>query len=344
MKEMLLDVVEKMFKDHIEKDIVDKVENGDWAKEVWRILNDNEILKIANSESLGGAGGDLDDLLSLYQLIGKYAVPIPFVETTLANYFLESLKLSISNNSLTYYLPQETLQLHDNDTISGTLSNVSWARHVKEILAFANHSNGLYAVHISLAEANISEGTNLASEPRDQVTFENIKILQKSNQIVTNEQIQFMHTLDTASKNALISGAIEKIFQLTVQFTKVRQQFGQPIHRFQLVQQHLALLAGEQALTTNSFKNMVAALLTERQQFEVAFTRIRLDEAIRVVTTSAHQVHAAIGVTYEHNLHHYSRRLWSWREEGLTVSYWKKVIANALLTTEYDDLWSLLTE
>ncbi|RHW38400.1 acyl-CoA dehydrogenase [Lysinibacillus yapensis] len=344
MKEMILEVVEKMFKKTVDKETVDLAENGHWAESVWQILKDNEILNVAVSESAGGAGGDIDDLLSLYQLVGKYAVPIPFTETTLSNYILESYQLAISNDSITYCLPQTSLVMNDDQTISGTLINVPWARHVKEILAFAHSSEGVFPVRLSLKEATIHPNTNLAGESRDTVTFNQSKSLQVQSTPLSDDQLQDLNTIDTAAKNALMCGAIEKAFLLSVQFAKEREQFGRPIHRFQLVQQHLALLAGEQAIASSSLENMIAALLEGREQNEVAYTRIRLDEASRIVSTSAHQVHAAIGVTHEHSLHQYTRRLWSWREEGLTANHWKKVVANTLLTTPFDDLWSYLTD
>lgn len=343
MKEMIVEVVEKMFKKTVDKETVDMVENGQWAQNVWQLLKDNEILNVAVSESAGGAGGDIDDLLSLYQLIGKYAVPIPFAETTLSNYLLESFNLSISNEAITYCLPQTSLVIHDNQTISGTIMNVPWARHVKDILVFAQSTSGIYPVHIHLKEATLHHHANLAGEPRDTVTFDQSAIVQLSSTPLSDDQLLYLHTLDTAAKNALMCGAIEKAFQLSVQFSKEREQFGRPIHRFQLVQQHLALMAGEQAIASTSVENMITALLERREQNEVAYTRIRLDEAAKVVSASAHQVHAAIGVTHEHNLHQYTRRLWSWREEGLTANHWKKVVAHTLFSTQFDDLWSYLT-
>src|SRR5215211_7873291 len=38
--------------------------------------------------------------------------------------------------------------------------------------------------------------------------------------------------------------------------------------------------------------------------------------AVEVVARLAHQVPGAIGFTQEHRLHHLTRRLWSWRDEG----------------------------
>lgn len=343
MTEMLSEVVEKIFKNHVKKETVDLVEKGQWAKDVWDILCQHEIPNVAIAESLGGAGGDLADLYYLYQLIGQYTVPIPFVETTLTNYFLQILQLPITSHKATYCITSNNVHLNTDNTLSGTLENVAWARHVDELFLLASNEQGIYGVHIALSNTSINPSTNLASEPRDHITLENTPIKQKTSQPLTDEQLNWLQTIHTAAKNALITGAINKAFDLTVRYTKEREQFGRPIHRFQLVQQHLAILAGEQAISNAAFENMVAAINENRQQNEVALTAIRLDEATKIVATSAHQVHAAIGVTHEHSLHHYTRRLWAWRDEGLTASYWKNMMANELLNLKQDNLWTYLT-
>ncbi len=336
IKDMIVEVVEKIFKHHLSKEVVDLLEEGMWAEDVWQILEENGLLQITSSELAGGAGGDIDDLLSLYPLIGKYAAPIPFVETTMANYMLEQIGLLTSHSKVTYSIEKQEV-IQNGNTISGTLSNIPWARHVDELVLIVDNQ----LVHISLEKASITPQTNLAAEPRDRITLQNAKIIQATT--LTLDQLNKLILLDTAAKNAIISGAIEKANDLTVKYTKEREQFGRPIHRFQLVQQHIAILAGEAVITTTAIENMIAQLLSNDGFSEVGYTRIRLDEAAKVVAASAHQVHAAIGVTHEHSLHHYTRRLWAWRDEGYTVNYWKREIANQLLKTESTDIWTYLT-
>lgn len=344
LKELVVDVVEKMFSNHIQKETVDLLEEGKWATNLWDILMKNEIINVAVSEKNGGANGDLEDLLSLYYLIGKYAAPIPFVEMTLANYFLEQFNMTISNNLITYALPQSTVELNKDHTVSGKLFNVPWARHAQKLLLFALTNKGVHAIVINVQDSNITFESNLAAEPRDTITFENTKTIQQSTTPLTNEQINFIKTIDTAAKNACIVGAIETIFNLSVQFSKDRKQFGQPIYRFQLIQKHLATLVGEHMISTSSLNNIIAALVQRKEQHEVAYMRIQLDESTKIVTSAAHQVHAAIGVTHEHRLHHFTRRLWSWREEGYPASYWKKEVAQSLLQLNKENVWSYLTK
>lgn len=338
MKEMIVDVVEKIYKKHLTKETVDLVDEGKWAENVWTILENNNLIHIASSEQAGGAGGDLDDLLSLYMLIGKYAAPIPFVETTLSNYLLELVGLQISNQKCTYRFKDNHVKRTGN-TIDGILYEVPWARHVDELITVIDDQ----LVHVSLSEAEIDTQSNLAGEPRDTVILKNTKVIQSSPLLTSLQKAQII-ALETAAKNAIMSGALTKAHDLTVKYTKEREQFGRPIHRFQLVQQHLAFLAGEAVITTAAIENMISALKTSDGYDEVGYTRIRMDEAVKVITASAHQVHAAIGVTHEHSLHQYTRRLWSWRDEGYTVSYWKKELAKKILQSEATDIWTYITD
>jgi alkylation response protein AidB-like acyl-CoA dehydrogenase len=56
----------------------------------------------------------------------------------------------------------------------------------------------------------------------------------------------------------------------------------------------------------------------------VAAAEIRTGEAAGKVAEITHQVHGAIGFTYEYSLHRLSRRLWSWRDEFGTESHWSR--------------------
>jgi acyl-CoA dehydrogenase len=60
--------------------------------------------------------------------------------------------------------------------------------------------------------------------------------------------------------------------------------------------------------------------------FEIGCAKITVGEAATRGAAIAHQVFAAMGITEEHQLHHFTRRLWSWREEGGSEAFWAKRI------------------
>lgn len=342
MKEMILDVVERMLKEKVHKDLVDTIEQGKWAPEVWQLFEENGMTAVAITEENGGAGGDLEDLLNIVRLTGKYAAPIPFMETTLANYLLQSTNLQVIGELATYMLSDNQAYMLEDNKITGEAIQIPWARHTKHLVTFANSAEGTHLVEIDLSQAEIIPGSNLASEPRDTVKFHNATVSQVSA-VLSFSDIHAMTILETAFQLALMTGAVDKINDLTVHYTKEREQFGRPIHRFQLVQQHIVQLAGETAVALAAFNNVTDALLKDRQSNEIAYARIRFEEIMQIVTTISHQVHAAIGTTHEHSLHQYTRRLWSWRDEGANTSYWTDLLATQLLENSGNSLWAYLT-
>jgi hypothetical protein len=56
-----------------------------------------------------------------------------------------------------------------------------------------------------------------------------------------------------------------------------------------------------------------------------------------------HQVHGAIGFTYEYSLHRRTRRLWTWRGEFGTQSHWSSEIGRAVRGAGADALWPTIT-
>lgn len=340
MKEMIVEVVEKIFKDKVEKETVDLLETGSWAEEVWTLLLENEIEKVAIKEEHGGAGGDYEDLFNLYQLIGKYAVPIPFIEHTLTNLVLEYVNMRPLTELSTVHLAAQPLTIEENK-VSGSLQYVPWARYAEKLVTVAVEQEQQYLIVLDLKDTIIQQQTNLAAEPRDKVDFTRTTVL--GSKALSVDQLEFLKKLQTAATVSKMAGAIDRAFELSIQFSKEREQFGRQINRFQLVQQHLAVLAGEQALSSAAADNIIALLQKEEVNDEIAFARLKLDDASRIVATSAHQVHAAIGVTHEHRLHHYTRRLWSWRDEDFNAKYWKKELANNWLHST-STIWDRLTK
>ena len=55
-----------------------------------------------------------------------------------------------------------------------------------------------------------------------------------------------------------------------------------------------------------------------------------------------HQVHGAMGYTYEHRLHHFTRRLWAWRDEWGNEFYWQAKLGQHLAGLGADQVWGFI--
>jgi acyl-CoA dehydrogenase len=137
-----------------------------------------------------------------------------------------------------------------------------------------------------------------------------------------------------------IAGALERVRDMTVQYAADRRQFGQPLNRFQAVQQQLAEMAGEVALAGAAVEAAVADPLSPKQ---VAAAKVVAGHAAGRVAAIAHQVHGAIGFTHEHQLHRWTLKLWEWRDEFGTESAWSEALGDLLARAGGDRLWEVVT-
>jgi acyl-CoA dehydrogenase len=347
--QMLISSTTKIMKDVCTKELVNEAEQGRWAAELWDTLADSGMITVAIPEELGGNGGSYKDALSILRLAGKYSAPIPLAETFLGNWLLAGLGEQVSDEPFTVAFPKNNEQFslrkhNDGWVISGKASFVPWARYAKRLMIIGQSGVEPMLALVRPEDGNIKPGRNLAGEARDTIIFEDV--------LVTNCQvipIDFHRTMNhlwyggALIRSTMMAGALERVLELTVEYSSERSQFGRPIHRFQAIQHQLALLAGEAAAAAAAADYAIEAYQAGQLSKEIAMAKIRINEAAGAATTMAHQVHGAIGFTHEHILHQSTRRLWSWRDEFGTETEWGEQLAAQMMGLGENGLWSFLT-
>lgn len=349
IQDMIIDSTVKIMEKYSEKDVVNDAEGGKWAAELWNTLVEYGMTTVAVPEEFGGNGGDYADAFSILRLAGKYSAPIPLAETYLTNWVLAELGDQISTDIVTTSISLDTAPLQfvkkgDGWVVSGRVKNVPWARFAEKLLVLGETADESLLALIKLDHVQIVHGKNLAGEARDELVFEQVfiddgKIFPVNRHEITNKLLYG----GALTRTIMMAGALENIMELTVNYASERSQFGRPINRFQAVQHHIALLAGEAAAANVAANCAVAAYQNDGCTREIAMAKIRVNEAAGKASPIAHQVLAAIGFTYEHTLHHSTRRLWSWRDEFGRESDWEKNIAEDLGKLRKNGLWSMIT-
>jgi acyl-CoA dehydrogenase len=349
MQEMIIDSTTKIMVKYSTKDVVNDAEAGKWAGELWDTLVNNGMTAVAIPEELGGAGGDYSDALSILRLAGKYSAPIPLAETYIVNWLVTELGEPLSDDIVTisHITNQEPLYFHqdgDGWIISGKVKNVPWARFAQRLLVFGETNEGTILSLVKLKDAKIVPGKNMAGEARDEVIFNKVYVGDcKVILVDKGEQLKKLQYVGALTRSVMMSGALENILEITVNHSSERSQFGRPLHRFQAVQHHLALLAGETAAASVAANYAIDSYGKKPYAKEIAMAKIRVNEAVGKANPIAHQVLAAIGFTYEHTLHHSTRRLWSWRDEYGTETDWLQIVTEELMKLKENGLWSLIT-
>jgi alkylation response protein AidB-like acyl-CoA dehydrogenase len=107
------------------------------------------------------------------------------------------------------------------------------------------------------------------------------------------------------------SGCAARMLHDAVAYAKERQQFGQPIGRFQAIKHQLANahMLTEQAETA-------VILASQEAGRAAAATRFSFDASLKVIETAV-QVHGGLGFTWEMGLHMYLRHVSALRELSL---------------------------
>jgi alkylation response protein AidB-like acyl-CoA dehydrogenase len=107
-------------------------------------------------------------------------------------------------------------------------------------------------------------------------------------------------------------GAMESAIALTVDHLKTRKQFGTPLAGFQALQHKLAdmVIAIEQARSIVLYgASGIESGDARTRARAVSAARVRVMESARTVSTHAVQIHGGVGVTEDHIISHYYRRL-----------------------------------
>jgi acyl-CoA dehydrogenase len=138
-----------------------------------------------------------------------------------------------------------------------------------------------------------------------------------------------------------MAGALDRLLEMTVRYANERQQFGQAINRFQAVQQQIAQLAGHTALASAAVGRAVSAPDDLRM---VATAKICAGHAAGAASAIAHQVHGAIGFTREHQLHRWTTKLWRWRDDYGSETFWARELGARVMASGADRVWEGLVE
>ena len=344
---LLADTVARLFTDLVTKELIESAERGVWPDKLWRALEEGGLTLPLVAESAGGAGGTWLDAHVVVRAAGQHAAPVPLAETIVASAFLAGAGLEVPLGPLTIAPVHagETLTLTRSGgsfRLRGTTTRVPWGAAAGHVVALGEIDGRAMVALLERDAARVTPDRNLALEPRDTLVFDDAPVLAAApaGAGVSAEQLLLYGAL---IRSAQMAGAIESLLQQSVRYATERRQFGRPIGNFQAIQHNLAIVASHAAAASVAAERAFAAADAGHLAFHVAAAKIRAGEAAGIAAGLAHQIHGAIGFTYEHSLHFATRRLWSWRAEFGSESYWSAELGRHVTMRGADLLWPDLT-
>jgi acyl-CoA dehydrogenase len=345
--ELITQTADRLFSELCSHEAVQAAESAGEAPELWSAFAETGFPWISIDEDSGGSGGSLVDALEVLRLVGYHAAPIPAAETgILGGWLLAGAGLELPEDIVTVVPGSASDSLTASKAgdgvvvLSGSAHRIPWARSAERIAVLAEVDGTPMVASVPVAECSVTPMTNMAGEPRDTVSFDGVSApAAPAAQGVDAQALRFRGAL---SRVALMAGAIEKMSQLTVTYTNDRVQFGRPVARFQAVQQHLVWAAQDAALLRIAAESAGREAGRGNGDFEIAAAKLVANQASARATKACHQAHGAMGMTQEYLLHHYSRRLWSWRKEYGGDGEWTRWLGAVAVAQGADGLYPLI--
>lgn len=344
LRNILEESVARMFAEQVDNALLEKVEEHGWPAELWATIDELGLPRVLVSEQAGGMGGSWADAYVVVRRCGYACVPLPVPEAIVARWLGERAGIELPAGApglIAQTLPGEALS---EGRFSGSAARIPWGRDAAYYLGITS-DNDLLVLAREGVEIECEE--NLGRDPRDNVTFRNTPVIARQNIALPAEAVRWLCAM---LRSAQIAGAGSRCLEISVGYAGEREQFGRTLSRFQAIQHHLAVMAG--SLATVEAMSAAAFWAMDRYglkpgardaQFEIAAAKCRAGDAVEAITRIGHQVHGAIGFTYEYGLHFLTRRLWSWRAEFGGSGEWAEYLGRVAVAEGGDNIWAYIT-
>lgn len=300
-------MVEQFFAEKSDADVVAKAEAEGLPTGLWDAAVELGVPLVGLPESAGGSGGSLLDAVTVQRAAARHAAPLPLAETYLAGRLAVAAGLPVPAGIATVAPGSHRDTATFDGTVSGTVYDVPWASAAAVVAVIL----GDRVVILNIADAEVGDGTDLAGQPRQSLTFSGAPAVIGENPV----DGRLLSKLGAFLRSVQMAAAMDAVSTLTQRYVSERVQFGRPVAQFQAVQQHIVTLAQMASMSTLAVDRTAIALTTREAEFEVLATKLVVSQNALLSVRAAHQAHGAIGMTQEYRLQQLTRRLHAWRCE-----------------------------
>ncbi|MFD4985203.1 acyl-CoA dehydrogenase family protein [Streptomyces sp. NPDC058374] len=313
---------------------------------LWKGLSETGFHLLGVPEESGGSGGTLRDLAVVVDLTAFHAADVPVAETAfLAGWLLAQAGLPLPEGLVVASLDEARGQWRNGTLrLSGRL-RTPWGRHADHVVTLVKCGEEVLVTVVPvrrLADPAVVRADNLAGEPRDTLVLEDFEAGGAVAPAPLGVDTAAVSRRGALARSVQLAAAARAVLESTLRHVTEREQFGRPLARFQAVQQHVAALAAEAAMMRVGADAAVLAVeAQDNADLAVAAAKATASAGTQVVTALGHQLHGALGYSREHHLGRVTTRMWSWRDEFGSESYWQDRLAARVGAG--GDWWPLVT-
>lgn len=295
----------------------------------WQEMAELGILSALVTEAHGGFGGHGFDINVVFEEFGRALCPEPLLPSLLALQLLSAFDTDAENPSkeisaivsgerlaaVAIYEPQapdslddintQAVQNGDSWSLTGEKTAVYGGPSASLILVVAKSTQGL-GLFIAQPSKHVAKA-NIDGGGTSSMSFNNTPAIC----IAASAQAEVEQALD-AGRLALCAeaiGAADVLLEMTVDYLKQRNQFGQVIASFQALQHRIVDMAAEIEQARSITTLAAAKLDDEASSRTVALAKNLVGRMATLVAEESTQLHGGIGMTWEYAGSHYAKRL-----------------------------------
>ena len=317
-----------------------------FSEENWKTFAELGWLGISLSEESGGFGGNAIETMIVMEEFGKGLVVEPFLETIVLGATLvdlagtseqkkEILLPVISGGlqlALAFTEPQSRFNLFDITSEAKPLGKNFILNGFKSVVMNGPAANKFIVTTRTSGNQRDSKGVTLFIVDSDsqgltlrnyktvdgrrasELTLEQVKVPTNSMLGSINNQSNSLEEAVDVATLALCAeavGIMEVLYKSTVEYAKTREQFGQPIGKFQVLQHRMVdmFMEYEQSKSLLYMSTMKHAEKSADAKKSISGLKYKIGKAGKFIGQQAIQIHGGMGVTDELNIGHFFKRL-----------------------------------
>jgi len=321
---------------------IEEDEDG-FSRELWRKIAGLGWLGILIPAEYGGEGATLTDAAVLYEEMGRGLLPGPHHSSAVL--CAQVLLRTASGDQKQQLLPaiasgerilalafsepdygwgpehvrvRATPRADGGYLLDGVKQFVADAAAADRLLVVVRTGEAPEALTLLLVDraapgVRCRPMTGFLGQPLFEVTFERVEVPAEDVIGVAGAAwpaVERAFDVATALLCTYIAGASRRVYEMTLDYAQRREQFGQPIARFQRVQDHLVdMLNAADAAHWTAYE-AVWRLENEKPgaQAAVSVAKCVASEGFYPLCESAHHVHAGIGSDKSYGLYLYTKK------------------------------------
>ena len=290
--------------------------------ESWKALAEElGLLGLMLPEEQGGFGAGGQELLVVMEAMGRHLFDQPFAEVAVTGM---SLLLSAGETVLAEQLArgdvlpvpvfrlaaEEVVGSAETVTLSGQTGLVFPVTMASHFLVRARIEGADALLRIDAADTHVRPVATTDERWAGQVTFKDAPARVLLREAEATEAFARAEDVAIAALCAEASGVVSRLLDDTVEYTKQRRQFGQPISRFQVLQHRMAdmFIQYEMAKSAATLACLSLGKRADERRKATSAAKMAVADACRFIGQNAIQLHGGLGMSAETEMTRWFKR------------------------------------